>query len=553
MDNLPIELIHHIFRHLSVDDLITCRQVCRKFKFVVEERKVPELITCDRLYPWFFNNKPANLSTLVRLDRVLFISDELKLPENLRRLRVEFKGSKLVLEWINSLQQLEVLELLYRSEIYRRPIVELPNLRVLSAQNSGYQNTMCLQFKSPKLEKLHCAELDDIRIDDPLTVKQYVGEYYDESVRKFKNLESLHYQFVDDFDRDVLTHFTQLKELRLHWSDLEFDRQNQADVFVMDLAGHLMKQKLVQRRPDFRLYIQGVEIRDKNLFVDNIFENELDFQLRNYEQLDRVPCCVPLHIDYATVMKLKPEIPVDFFLKFACIQTVKVKQPVANGDQLIGFLKSAAGTLEALTLKNSQLTQEQINQLPHLTALIQLKIDEATELDYSFIMRMKALDTLKIKQPFAGAFALAMKKFKRSPTFEDFEWKLDEGWILVNRSRSDRTLFSLMWFHKQDSQTSFAIKLDRELITCDELAAIYQNQICKEGVITRRRSAMLSKPNEESGYISDERSQHSDYSDVSVSDESGLFDESELSEESELSDESSESESESSSESEEDD
>lgn len=74
----------------------------------------------------------------------------------------------------------------------------------------------------------------------------------------------------------------------LYWTDLEFDRANPADAFVMDMAAHLLKQKLVQRRLEFRFYIQGVEIRDKNLFVDNTFDNERDFQLRNYEQLDQV-------------------------------------------------------------------------------------------------------------------------------------------------------------------------------------------------------------------------------------------------------------------------
>lgn len=495
MDNLPIELIHHIFRHIALEDLVTCRLVCRKFKYVVEERKVSELIVTKYVCPWFYSNKEADLNCVIKLDKILFVSAELKLHQNLRRLRIEFKGSKLALNFVNSLQQLEELDISYHSDIDRHCRLVLPNLRVLSAHCLHFEQTMTFELKSPKLEAIRCAQLEDVRFENPLTVKHYEGDYYDDSIQMFKNLQSMHCNYAYDyFDRDVLTNFGDLKELRLYWTGLGFDRQRSSDdAYVLNLVEYIMKQKLVLRRTDFRLYLQGVEIRNKNLLVDKTYLNELDFQMRNYELLDRVPSSIPLQIDYAALVKLKSEIPADFFMKYTSIQIVKAKEKVANGDQLISFLKTTACTLEYLSLKNTKLTQEHYNQLPQLAELNGLKINEETELDYAFVLQMKALRTLKIKKQFAGAFALATKKFKRSPVFDDFEWKLADDCVLVSRSRTDRSRFSVMWFCKRDEKTNFKIKLNRELITSHELAATYHGRICQEGVITRQRKAMLSE------------------------------------------------------------
>lgn len=486
-------MIHHIFRRIGIDDLINCRLVCKKFKFVVEQKKVDELILTNEKHDWFYSKKTVNPYCVVPFGKVLFAGWIFKFEQNLKRLRIEFKGANFALYFINSLLRLEELDIWFHLNhgLFTFVLPNLLVLRVLEASGDDLYLPMTLAFKTPKLEAIQCADLACLQIEDPLTVRYYQGQIYDEEIEKFKNLEYLCLDNADYIDRNVLTTFSSLKELRLYWSCLGYDWNCEDDADAMNVVADILKQKLVLRRIDFRLYLQGVEIRDKNLFIDNTYLNDQDFQLQNYALFDQAcTFCDDPAVDYCALLKLKSEIPGDFFTKFPHITKVKAKESIADGDQLIWFLKNVGDQLSSLHLKNTTLSQAFYDQLPQLTNLGTLKISEETEINYKFALKMKKLNSLVIKRESPDVFAFAMQMFKRSPALSYFRWKIAEDYVVVTRSHSDPKLFSLLWFNKQ---MGFQIKLNRERISSHELATNYYSLIAKSGVTTRKRHAVQSE------------------------------------------------------------
>ena len=503
MENLPVEMIHHIFRYIQLADLITARLVCRKFKFVVEQKKIDELILDKKTHDWFYSKKPINPNYVISMGPILFVSPTFRLEQNVRRLRTEFTGTYYAARFINGLQQLEQLEILFYNGhgVYG---FKLPKLRILKAET--YENPdrskMRLAFEASNLEAIYCLLPEMLRIENPTTVKYYEAGACNEKIEIFRNLEFL--KLSDYIDRNMLTSFGSLKELRITWNCLAYDWNHPTDAYVMNTVAHLMKQRLVQRRTDFRLYLQGVEIRDKNLFIDNTYLNDQDFQMRNYALLDQAPSPGVVPLDYSSLLKLKNEIPADFFSKFPNIAVVKVTKNTANGDQLIQFLKNIGDRLQKLYLRNTGLSQAHYNQLAQLKLQI-LKIDEKRDLSYKFVLQMKELSVLQIRQEFPDAVVLAMKKLKRTKNHCHIQWKVPDGHVLVNRSFANPKLFSLMWFDLDDpdesdefdhdlggNMASFKMNKNLELITGRELAAFYHSHICKTGVITRQTLALKS-------------------------------------------------------------
>lgn len=461
-----------------------------------------ELIAFEPTYvwsvldPWFYSKRPVNPNFRISFDKILPVSSILRLQQNLKRLRIEFQGTRPVLDFINSLQELEELDITFDCGQGLYTFVS-PKLRVLKAFATSLfhrmnEPKMILEFKSSKLEAICCEALNHLLIENPLEVKYYEGEDYDEDeIGQFENLECLRLDFVEYIDPDILSRFASLKELRMNWANFGYNPSFPNDALAMNTVEQILKKKLVLRRIDFRLYLQGVEIKDKNLFVDNTYLNDQDFRLRNYQLLDQAFSYTDeLAVDYCGLVQLKSAIPPDFFTKFPRINKIKVKENVANGDQLIWFLKNAGDCFESLHLKNTALSQAHYNRLPELTSLRYLKInEEETAISYKFILKMKNLRTFTAKQEFPDAFSLAMRMFKRSKVIGTFEWQVAGDGVRVGRARgsSDRRKhFSLLWFNQQSGPLSFHIKLQLESITVHELACIY-SQINKTGVATRKR------------------------------------------------------------------
>lgn len=503
MDSLPVELIFHIFRYISINDLINCRQVCKKFKNVCEEKKIDQLIideatNCETIQFQDSNKLTTINNNIIEFSKILPHKSTFKLDQNLIRLEiVYFEGSEFELNFLNSLLKLE--ELLIRSCEEGQYMISLPNLRIFDANiydHDGYR----FYLNTPKLQSINCFLLELIEIENPLAIKKLKCEDFDDQIIEFQNLEYLEYQNAIEYvDRDILMNFENLKELHLYCTSPDSNQRFSPDAYVIDSVSYIMKQKLVLRRMNFNLYLQGVLIKDKNVLNDFAYSSDLEFQIKNFDSL--VGCVSRVeNVNYTDLINLMGNnIPTTYFTKFCSIQKVKVTGKVNDGQHLIWFLKNLK-CLNKLSLKYASLDQKFYNSLSEVYQLQYLKINECSgfKINYEFIQKMKSLLSFQTNQQFVNPINFIVRSLRRSKKLISVKFKCGKNdQILIGKSLSEQNRFSLMWYsskkkHNSFEEFPFEVKFNGEKMNAHELATVYSFLINKslrntESVCTRSK------------------------------------------------------------------
>ena len=209
----------------------------------------------------------------------------LNLGQNLRRLHLNFSDlpcSKM--QNFNSLVQLEQLEIecCYLIELCT---LTLPNLKIFKFHSRHRYRPGTLKMKTPKLEALDCDDLSVIEIDQPEAIKHLKTELYHNRLEEFKNLEVLECGDIQNVNKEILSILSKLKVLCVYEIDakkLEIEESRN----LISKMSFIMKQKLVLRRTELKVYLQGVRLTDgNNLDAFKLDLNNTKFQIENYANL----------------------------------------------------------------------------------------------------------------------------------------------------------------------------------------------------------------------------------------------------------------------------
>lgn len=239
------------------------------------------------------------------------------------------------LAFINSFTQLISLEIEY---IHEDLTIKLPTLKFAHIQKDHCRITL----DTPKLQYLKIDDLLQFNVIYPNEIKYLEINMPDEKILQFKNLESL----VVFYDRMPRYPFQQ------HLHRVLFDRFQNLKLFCYnhgkwyiessfaDTLSFILDQKASRRRPDFKVYLCGAEIRSKQTLEGYNASSKVKFLFKNYDLLNKNYNYSQIKvINYTDLIEQLNGIPNDFLKRFFNIQHVKVWNRVKiDEEQLVDFL-----------------------------------------------------------------------------------------------------------------------------------------------------------------------------------------------------------------------
>ena len=220
-----------IFKNLSIQDLITCRLVNKKFKkFISSANLINKLIigqlnyNNDDLY-WYYNNTPIKDEDIISLKCFRSIKSRsiFNLDKYLKYLKINDKEFEL--EELSNLINLESLEFgslqLGEKFNYNQQIIHSNNLKVIVCNSID----LSIQLNESKLEKIHFHNMNRIKLNgNPESIKHIVTRNYDNRLEIFKNLEIMELEDIS-INENLLIIFKYLKQLKINLthSDISYE------------------------------------------------------------------------------------------------------------------------------------------------------------------------------------------------------------------------------------------------------------------------------------------------------------------------------------------
>lgn len=454
-ETLPLELYPFIFEHLDLYDVLTMRSVSKRLaqlvsfyrplELTVHQQRIdlsmsPRFTIFGSVGPkenYYHLNRPANFLNMVNGQHIFLPFSHLIDFSVLRYLQFQIFGElaerfKPDLVQLNRFNRLEYLDFQLRTFRYSANtdyVLSFPSLTVLKfdaariASNQPLQDLRSLQFDTPRLVALSCDyEFGNrVKFRHPLTVTHLSTLIFNQRFEIFQNLEQLQFNELGrSYCRTILSSFPRLHVIRsispfLGRDDLEI---------ILAIRRNL-------RRNDLQIYarnIQLVAVNDPNLaepyrVIPQQFAIHLSlapFYVQNFDQLDDFLRNEGEIIDYAALMRVAPNgLPPQFFTKFTGIKFITTAGPVPDRNVLLHFIKSCK-ILVALRLDNCDFDQAFFEQLPLVNSLFALKVLECrtTQLDYTFLGRMKQLRSFVTDQDVPMREALALDTLKHLRKFE---------------------------------------------------------------------------------------------------------------------------------------
>lgn len=454
MESLPTEMILRIFSNLHLNDLLQCRQVNRKCKYVVDnEIKIVQIaIRSDeeaRFSKHFFdlNYRSIELGHQMRIGQAdthcnLFNSGLVVLDRLLKNLRWLFIDQHCVkrpnalfsvLAGINQLTELEQLEI--RSIRLERPdALQLPKLRILSI---GRLTGRSLRLSTPLLEQFATeGNLEMFEFEYPKRLTR-LSTYKFEEINQFVNLTHLYVRnFEYDSDPvfrivpvDILTLLPKLQEIHCrNWT-------RQLLVF------HILDHRNMLRRKEFKFVQFGIPIDSldqlaefaanphDNYLMDGDLQDYFRLMLRNYPKLTaQIPWATKVfYDDFVGRFSGRTEeerLEADrFFERFMNIQTVIVNRQVEDPMAFTRFIKKCK-EIKELELREAGLGATFFDQLVRYQPLIEsLEIKSSTPLaiDLKFVLKFRHLKSFQTNQPINFE---VLKQLLDTHRFYDFQFVL---------------------------------------------------------------------------------------------------------------------------------
>ena len=472
----------------------------KRFRRFCDEVKVRELILDQNgsIKPgskgyWFPSNKIINYKDPISPEMFQSYRSVLKLDQNLRRLHfvgADVDSGSFEMDIFNSLVQLEQLEIEFDS--FYGFTLSLPNLKIFKifAREFLYQR---FKVKTPKLEALDCNDLDAIKIDQPETIKHLRTKIYRIGIEKLINLEILECGGIRGINKETLPILSNLKVLCGYDEIFEYFFSIEECQILISNMSFIMKQKLVLRRTELKVYFQGVQLTGNNLDDIDLGISNTQFQVENYDNLYSSLYFID-YVNYSDLTRLMKPIPDDYFNKFFQIHKICVSTKV-NGEHLIWFV-SKLNFVDWLSFKNASLDQSTMDSLLGSCDLKLLIISYNEELNFDCILKCKQLTHFQTDQAFENSFDLAIKAFSLLTRLDIFIFKKDDETVRIWKGVTVQTMADLHYRRTSFNNCRYSIEIGRfsksgfgfnELITfCNHLAN-------KPGVRTRSMTKLTRK------------------------------------------------------------
>ena len=274
---------------------------------------------------------------------------------------------------------------------------------------------------------------------DPLAHEPYLNQFESVDCIEIKHLQNHRAAFLSNFDPDRLVR-SQDRTFRLDQLLLKFPNLKRIYCNVWHgylkkaVFANLIRQLRDLERSDLKMFSNDIELsgdpiliedfdRCRRAYLSQNRDTKWDFylsgkfmlQLRHYSKLnDRVK--MGEWIDYSELeawlgsMQVEQGaafdragpapsggLPIDFFKRFPFIRGIRVTSRISDPDALVSFVKNC-NKLKQFSSSGSELGQAFFDQLPVVSSLNFLEIEEASDLDMQFLLRMNRLVGLKTNQ-----------------------------------------------------------------------------------------------------------------------------------------------------------
>lgn len=410
--------------------------------FFSDEVKISELIISNKIENmkahWFQTNEQYNFKDAIELSTFTTYRSTFRLEKFLKRLHYKGYFSDYDLLNLSDLTQLEQLkfDLDHPNEsTFKAWHINLPNLKILEIGNLDRETEEYhFYLNTPKLEMLKCDEFDLIHVAHPNTITHLELTFYNATIHSLKNLQYLKvdWGFRYLMNQNILSTHPKLKTLLCN----HFDYDGESDFDESMIALHdIVAQKLILKRPEFKIYYQSVELGDRDKIEEYVTTPTiLEFQINNYSSLcDSISYNDP--VEYNPLMRLlKDKLPDDFFKTYFNIQWVKISDKVKSQEHLIRFLKSL-DYLNKLDLKNTFLDQTFYDSLHNFGQLSELRIVEMSTpiVNYDFLFKLNLLETFTTDRDFPDFFDLSLRLYRVLKYFKSITFYSDKECISISK------------------------------------------------------------------------------------------------------------------------
>jgi len=311
-DKIPIELTPLIFQHLDVRDLPSCRLVCKKWKFFIDEIKPTELIVqrernlsrlLNDLYLsirnennekgnfWLNTNRPFNLRNRIFVPKFTTFHSFPYSLQNLKYLLVKTKicleNSLAMLNSLTNLEHFEAIDLRLNCKTATTVTLTLPNLRTLYIDHLDWDHfgrrglRKMLFIDSSKLKTIrYNSEIMLIKLIQPNTVERLEFEFYNaDQLYLFENVKYFQCDSSFTMQSDVLECLTALEELHCNEKG-SFDYKE--EYFEMEtVLDEIIQKRVVLNRENVKIYFNG-QLLDGGLKKFRDYGFHLDYGI-NYD------------------------------------------------------------------------------------------------------------------------------------------------------------------------------------------------------------------------------------------------------------------------------
>ena len=335
--------------------------------------------------------------------------------------------------------------------------IDAPNLRELELPNRCTKEELGRprSFKDPEERSLHKRrnDISSLRFKQPKSIKLLslpdarAYSRYPNCVREFQEVECLHIKFcvlsgAGPHDIDPYFNTASLEVICEEFPKLHRLNLNQVRFCHFDLTKFRRLAEWASTKPRLKVYYTGIELsNDQRLFDDFAIchkasekttwsrylgsdSYELALQLKNYPALaDQIESIRYLQYDeLADVilplldrngLALTNLLPGDFFERYPTIYSIKMWARAENEEHFRQLVKGCR-KLRRLCLTNSYLSQAFFDELPAISLLNSLRLEEANELQMHFLWRMNHLIEFVTNQQLSAELVLKLAKSRHS-------------------------------------------------------------------------------------------------------------------------------------------
>ena len=443
IEDLPLEMICELFRHLHLKDLAACSMVNKRWQLAYSDFKLERLVVfdqCDYYYlvgEWRYSDREVEDKELCHLRTLKSLADK-PLVSKLKHLLLCDYCSGFDPNQLNCFQNLVHLEI--NTEYISKDINEI-SLRFKKLKILTFNKEIVCRYVNQKTRFLvDCPELNVLLYRENTQfekVRTYLDIQHPEKIRKletnmvvselarFKNVECLITDNLEVISKSALEALPKLKELHFNQCIWSLFKSNSKRPGTMNRIKRILREFLtdleVFSKPDFKFRFAGfpltetmlegldfgmetLEDRDRWLTFEKV-SNEFIY-MKNYQLIHPDDTLRFIRrLDYnCLIANVTNEIPSDFFKKLGSVQVI-VCGAVGELNHLLWFLSSLGSKVKEIEIEGVQLKQYFYDQLPSVTpSLVILRIKRVSlcrnelQLCFNFIDKLPRLSMIFITE-----------------------------------------------------------------------------------------------------------------------------------------------------------